>query len=129
MTDPNLNQVQTAYDALGMVVKTLVMGKTSESLGDTLTDPTISFDYSLLNWQNAGLPAFVHSRATRDTRYLAGPALPGELHVLGRVRAGGDEERCRRSQGRCSTRGMTGTISPRWVGTGRIVFNNKGQPS
>jgi hypothetical protein len=36
MTDPNGNQSAVSFDALGLVVGTAVMGKTSESLGDSL---------------------------------------------------------------------------------------------
>jgi RHS repeat-associated protein len=44
ITDPNGNRVEVAFDALGMVTGTAIMGKTSEQLGDTLAgfvaDPT-----------------------------------------------------------------------------------------
>lgn len=36
MTDPNRNRTQIAFDALGMVVGTAVMGKSTEDLGDSL---------------------------------------------------------------------------------------------
>ncbi len=36
MTDPNGNRVEVAFDTLGMVVGTAVMGKASESKGDLL---------------------------------------------------------------------------------------------
>ena len=34
--DPNRNRTQVAFDALGLVVGTAVMGKPEETLGDTL---------------------------------------------------------------------------------------------
>ncbi|KAF2279528.1 SpvB-domain-containing protein [Westerdykella ornata] len=37
ITDPNGNRKEAAYDALGMLVGTAVMGKASENLGDSLT--------------------------------------------------------------------------------------------
>jgi RHS repeat-associated protein len=37
LTDPNLDQTAAAYDSLGLVVATAVMGKTTETLGDQLT--------------------------------------------------------------------------------------------
>ncbi|MCK6512830.1 toxin, partial [Myxococcota bacterium] len=46
VTDPNGNRTQVAFDALGMTVASAVMGKSSETLGDTLVgvepdlDPT-----------------------------------------------------------------------------------------
>src|SRR5262249_27737307 len=36
MTDPNGNRAEVAFDALGMVVGTAVMGKSTEAQGDTL---------------------------------------------------------------------------------------------
>ena len=38
MTDPNGNRSEVAFDALGMVVATAVMGKPGENLGDLLED-------------------------------------------------------------------------------------------
>ena len=35
--DANRNRTQVAFDALGLVVGTAVMGKPEENLGDTLT--------------------------------------------------------------------------------------------
>ena len=40
ITDPNGNRSEVAFDVLGMVVGTAVMGKTTESLGDSLTSFT-----------------------------------------------------------------------------------------
>jgi len=37
LTDPNGNQAQVVYDALGIVVATAVMGKVGENLGDSLS--------------------------------------------------------------------------------------------
>src|SRR6202022_3614971 len=42
MTDPNGNRAQVAFDELGLVVGTAVMGKTAENLGDTLIGFTAS---------------------------------------------------------------------------------------
>ena len=38
VTDPNQNRVAVAFDALGMVVATAVMGKAGENVGDQLAD-------------------------------------------------------------------------------------------
>lgn len=40
ITDPNGNRSEAAFDALGLVVATAVMGKTSENLGDSLSNFT-----------------------------------------------------------------------------------------
>jgi RHS repeat-associated protein len=50
ITDPNGNRAEVAFDALGMVAGTAVMGKGSEDLGDTLDD----FDADLTQGQVDG---------------------------------------------------------------------------
>jgi RHS repeat-associated protein len=44
VTDPNGNRAQAAFDALGLVAATAVMGKTTETQGDTLSGFTIDLD-------------------------------------------------------------------------------------
>jgi RHS repeat-associated protein len=44
VSDPNRNRSAVAFDALGMVVGTAVMGKPEETLGDSLTDFTADLD-------------------------------------------------------------------------------------
>jgi RHS repeat-associated protein len=120
VTDPNLNRVQVAFDALGMVVKIAVMGKETESFGNTLDDPTTTFDYHLLTWQDTGSPAFVHTKA-RETYASSPPPNFQESFTysdgFGRV-----------VMKKVQAEPATGTTAPRWVGTGRTVFNNKGNP-
>jgi RHS repeat-associated protein len=121
VTDANLNRAQRAFDAHGMVTATAVMGKTTESFGDTIANPTTSFDYHLLNWQDAGLPAFVHEKA-RETHGTSPPPKFQESFTysdgFGRVAMKKVQAEPDRA---------TPTV-PRWVGTGRTVFNNKGKP-
>ncbi|HEY8461026.1 MAG TPA: toxin TcdB middle/C-terminal domain-containing protein, partial [Blastocatellia bacterium] len=53
LTDPNGNRSAVAFDALGMVVGAAVMGKESESLGDSLGDFTADdADLTLAQLQN-----------------------------------------------------------------------------
>ena len=127
ITDPNLNRVQVQFDALGMVVATAVMGKTTENLGDTLAAPTTQMIYDVLRWQISQLPVVVHTLA-REVHQVDGflesytytdgfgrvamkkvQAEPGPLFD-----ANGDV--------------VVANADPRWVGTGRTVFNNKGNP-
>ena len=44
VTDANGNRAEAAFDALGLVAATAVMGKTTETLGDTLSGFTIDLD-------------------------------------------------------------------------------------
>jgi len=141
LTDPNLNRIAVEIDALGMVVKTAVMGKVGAGEGDTLADPTTKVEYDVLRWKNSGgtQPVFVHAMA-RERHGGANPrwqesysysdgfgrevmkkvqAEPGEVPVLdaaGRL--------LRNADGSPQTRHEDN----RWVGTGRTVFDNKGNP-
>jgi RHS repeat-associated protein len=71
VTDPNGNRVKVAFDALGQVTATAVMGKATESLGDLLTGFTSDLDDTMLIAQFADPladPATLLGNAT--TRYL-----------------------------------------------------------
>ena len=54
VTDPNGNRAAAAFDALGMVVGTAVMGKESENLGDSLAgfEPDLDEPTSIAHLQN-----------------------------------------------------------------------------
>ena len=123
LTDPNKNRVAVAFDALGMVVKTAVMGKAGAAEGDTLDDPTTRLEYDLLRWQRQQKPTLVHTFA----REVHGPAntLFQESFAysdgFGRVAM-------QKVQAEPGEVPGIGNVDPRWVGTGRTVFNNKGNP-
>lgn len=140
LLDPNKNRIAIAFDALGMVVKTAVMGKEGAGEGDTLDDPTTALEYDLHRWVQDGKPAFVKTRM-REGHDPANPrwqesysysdgsgreimrkiqAEPGPVPILG---ADGRLERD--PDGSPKTR----HADDRWVGTGRTVLdNNKGKP-
>jgi RHS repeat-associated protein len=119
ITDANGNQTAFAFDALGMLTATALMGKPGAPEGDTLADPTKTMEYHLLDWQISGTPAFVRAFAReqhRDpsTRFQTVVSYSdGSGHeVLKKMHAEADPE----------------TGAERWVGTGRTVFDNKGNP-
>jgi len=118
VTDPNLNRVQVQFDALGLVVATAVMGKTNENLGDTLAAPTTQMVYDLLRWQNVGTPVVVHTLA-REVHQQDG-FLESYTYSDGFGRVAMKKVQAEPDP-------TTPTV-PRWVGTGRTVFNNKGNP-
>lgn len=139
ITDPNGNRTAVKLDEFGIVVATAIMGKAGSPDGDTLDDPTTTLEYDLFRFQTTGKPNFVKTRARekhgdaqtrwqesysysdgsghevmRKVQAEPGPApeLDAEGHVI--RDAGGKPV-------------MTAT-NPRWVGTGRTVFDNKGNP-
>jgi RHS repeat-associated protein len=133
ITDPNDNQVTVETDVLGMVIKSAIKGKAGAGEGDTLDDPTTEMEYDLFNWMNHKKPNFVKSRAREqhgpaNTRWQekyeysdgggnvvmvkaqAEPGLALRLNEIGEI-----EE-------------VNTTPNLRWVGNGRTVLNNKGNP-
>lgn len=141
VTDENLNRTAVAFDALGMVARMAVMGKTTELLGDTLENPTTQFEYDLLRWQEQRKPTFVHTIA-RELHAHEGPSTPlqhsyaysdgFERIVMQKVQAEPGPAPLRNPDGSLQRDAggelVLGHVDPRWVGTGRTVFNNKGNP-
>jgi RHS repeat-associated protein len=178
VTDPNGNRVQVAFDALGLVVGTAVMGKPGEHKGDQLAgfkaDLTQQeIDDFRFNPKGAGTGMLLGNATTRIiydmTCYYREPdlqkkpptfaaTLAGETHahdlqasqqtkiqVSISYSDGFGREIQRKIQaepGRVPKRDPAGDIlitngqleltlneiSPRWVGSGWTIFNNKGKP-
>ncbi|WP_441291587.1 SpvB/TcaC N-terminal domain-containing protein [Sorangium sp. KYC3313] len=141
VTDPNLNRSAVAFDALGEVVRSAVMGKDSANEGDTLDNPTSRVEYDILRWQVEQKPAFVHT-FTREVHHAGSPTTPfheslaycdgfGRV-VMQKVQAEPGDAPLRDGQGVLVRDGngalVIGPVTARWIGTGRTVFNNKGNP-
>jgi hypothetical protein len=131
LTDPNQNKTAVDFDSLGMVVKTAVMGKNSDE-GDTLEDPTTILEYNLHRWtEKTSKPVFVKTRMRERHRDPATPWQESYTYsdglgreVMRKIQAEpertspeGDEER-----------ELDNIEKKRWVGTGRTIFDNKGNP-
>ncbi|HET9934475.1 MAG TPA: toxin TcdB middle/C-terminal domain-containing protein, partial [Polyangiaceae bacterium] len=126
VTDANLNRIEASFDALGMLVRTAVMGKAGETKGDTIQTPTSELQYDLFRWMNEGEPARVHT-ILREEHSSDNPASRLQHSYaysdgFGRVVM----QKVQAEPGEVP--GMSGVINPRWVGTGRTIFNNKGNP-
>jgi RHS repeat-associated protein len=139
VTDPNGNRSAVKLDELGMVVASAVMGKVGSSDGDTLEDPTTTFAYDLDRFRTTGKPNVVHAAAREQH---GDPATPWQhsytyLDGLGREIL----KKAQAEPGPAPVRDPAGGLahdaqgnvvlapaSPRWVGTGRVVFDNKGNP-
>ncbi len=160
--DPNRNRTQVAFDALGMVAGTAVMGKPEESPvpGDRLTasfradltQPEIDQFFADPKGTAAALLDDATTRVVYDlTRYWREPdpqrrlpafaaTLARETHTSDPVPAGGlriqvgfsySDGFGREIQKKIQAEpekvdGVAGP--PRWVGSGWVIFNNKGKP-
>ncbi|MFT3771558.1 MAG: SpvB/TcaC N-terminal domain-containing protein [Minicystis sp.] len=139
ITEPNGNRAQVRFDELGMVVATAVMGKAEDSDGDTLDDPTTTIEYDLDRFRTTGKPNVVRLRA----RVRHGDAeTPWQESYSYSDGAGREVMRKTQAEpGLAPERDGEGalvhdengalvlvTTDPRWVGTGRTVFDNKGNP-
>lgn len=122
VTDPNGNRTEATYDALGRLTAVAVQGKEGDDDGDTLEDPTVSYTYELARWADSDLPArvVVNSR----TEHGGSDFLIRYTYSDG----GGNVVQEKVSAEDGEVPGTSGTVSPRWVGTGRVVLNNKGLP-
>ncbi len=131
VTDPNKNRTAVEIDALGLVVKQAVMGKTGAGEGDTLADPTARMEYELFNWLNHRQPNFVHSFA----REQHGSANQRWQESYAYFNGGGGIAmvKAQAHPGKALRVNPDGSVTevdanPRWVGNGRTVLNNKGNP-
>jgi RHS repeat-associated protein len=118
VTDPNGNRTAAAYDPLGMLAATAVMGRSGAGEGDTLADPTTRTDYHRLAWQDGQGPAYLHTYQ----RLQYGAANQGWFETYSYFDGTGHEV-LKKTQAEPDS-----TQNPRWAGTGRIVYDNKGNP-
>src|SRR5580704_8018769 len=140
VTDPNGNRVQARFDALGQVVATAVMGKKAGPVeGDTLDNPTTTFAYDLDRFRQAGKPSVVHARVREahgaaNTRWQESYSYTdGSGHeVMKKVQAEPGPAPQRDASGAlvhdAQGKLVLANASPRWVGTGRTVLDNKDNP-
>ncbi len=150
ITDPNGNRTELAFDVLGMVEATAVMGKEGEinpdKTGDTLDNPTTHLEYELFAWRNHGQPNFVRSYAREQhgqanprwqESYLYSDGFGRELQSKVQAEPGDAPQRepvatnpyrpgdlLRDEYGKP----LLAHSEQRWVGSGRTVYNNKGKP-
>ncbi|MBL8740954.1 MAG: toxin, partial [Myxococcales bacterium] len=134
ITDPNGNRQEAGYDKLGMIEAVAVKGKTTESLGDTLANPTMKWEYDLTRWDTAQKPNFVHTFARKVHQ---GTPSWQETYVytdgsgrvaMTKVQAEPGDAPQRDGGGNLIVPIVQVPTNPRWVGSGRTVLNNKGNP-
>jgi RHS repeat-associated protein len=146
ITDPNQNRSFAAYDALGRATAIAIGGKAGETAperqGDTLEHPTQWFEYHPFAWVEAQTPAFVHAFA-REQYFPVDPNAPIQESVTYSDGAGNVlMEKVLAEPGEAPARDSNGELvfangelvytdtspNPRWVGTGRVILDNKGNP-
>ncbi|WP_437895738.1 hypothetical protein [Sorangium sp. So ce124] len=138
-TDANRNVSEVRFDALGRVTAMALMGKAGAGEGDTLDDPTATFAYDLERFEYTGEPSVVHARA----REQHGPGNPRWLDTYSYSDGSGNEvlRKVKAEPGLAPERDANGALvhdaqgdlvfshaTSRWVGTGRTVLDNKGNP-
>jgi RHS repeat-associated protein len=117
VTDPNGNRSAAAFDEFGRVIAIALMGRAGASEGDTLADPTTRIEYDFLAWEAATpSPAYAHSSA----RLQHGSSNLGWFEAY-TYSDGSGHEVLKKVQAEPDASG-----NPRWAGTGRTVFDNKG---
>ncbi|MFV8749406.1 SpvB/TcaC N-terminal domain-containing protein [Nannocystaceae bacterium ST9] len=138
LTDPNGNRTQVAFDILGFVTKTAVMGKVGDSDGDTLEDPTSTFEYDLFCWSSTGKPNWAKTRMREthqdeETRWLEQRSYfsgsGGVVMVKAQARPGLAPERDESGEIVLDEGELVLVdTSPalRWIGNGRVIKDNKG---
>lgn len=119
VTDPNGNRAAVRFDELGLVTATAVMGKDGQDEGDTLADPTTRFEYDLFQWKLHGKPALAHRLAREQHRDAKTRWLESYEYTDGFGRL---------IQKKVQAEPAPASLTLRWAGTGRVVFNNKGKP-
>jgi RHS repeat-associated protein len=139
--DPNLNRTAVAFDVLGMPVRIARMGKEGAAEGDTLADPTIRIEYDLLRYvkTRGRQPVFVRTllreqHGLENQRWQESYAFTdgSGREVMRKIQAAPGEAPARASDGRL-LRDELGALrmrfeARRWIGTGRTVVDNKGNP-
>ncbi|WP_051452129.1 SpvB/TcaC N-terminal domain-containing protein [Actinospica robiniae] len=132
-TDANGNRRRVAFDVLGLVTQAWVAGKEGSSDGDPDALPGALFSYDPDAWRASGIPLW----ALGETRERHGDAsspwqrMKAHTDGLGRLAMAKNQA----APGLAWTLDSHGNAvqvdtspNPRWVGTGRIVRNNKGLP-
>jgi RHS repeat-associated protein len=160
VTDANNNRSEIAFDALGMVAGTAIMGKEGEALGDSLegfdpdldpatilehiadprTNPSailaragVRLIYDLHRYQHSestdSQPNLVYTmvRETHNSDLTPG-AQTRILHSFSYSDGFGREIQKKIQVEPGVITGNGSVVSPRWVGNGWTVFNNKGKP-
>ena len=128
ITDPNGSSSLAEYNALGMVIKMAQAGATPQE-GDTLSSPTVSYEYNLLNYLNNNQPVSVHVQArdkhgAADTNWLHSYTYSDGLGRELQTKVQAEDGKAWVMQNGAAV--QVDNITNRFVATGRKIYNNKG---
>ncbi|WP_295720785.1 SpvB/TcaC N-terminal domain-containing protein [Mucilaginibacter sp.] len=151
ITDMNGNRSAARYDELGMVIKTFAMGKKGVNEGDNFdngTDepsigdhPGMEMSYTLDNWyKQITTPNFINKAdldtfnykpnanyvqlTAYETHYFPDQTPRNRMQVSYSYSDGSGRKIMQKVQAKPETLAS----APRWIGTGRVILNNKGNP-
>lgn len=137
--DPNGNWTALAFDPLGRVSASAAMGKPAGGSapatgyeaceGDNLAHPSAEVEYDPWSWSEGRGPASAHARNyelrhANDTARSRVQELREHSGGFGQVVMAKATTRAAPAQ----PQAPGGAPAKRWIGNGRTVFNNKGQP-
>ncbi|MGH1340084.1 MAG: SpvB/TcaC N-terminal domain-containing protein, partial [Nannocystales bacterium] len=142
-TDPNGNRTQVGFDTFGRVTWAAVMGTDGAGEGDTPEDPTATFSYDVFAWRDRGEPLSAYGRAREEHANSPGGAGTRWQESWSYFDGSGATllAKANAEPGDAPTRDEGGALvldaegnpvmafaATRFVGTGRTVFDNKGNP-
>jgi RHS repeat-associated protein len=144
VTDPNGNRREASFNPLGLPTGEAVMGKVGSTDGDTLADPTVKYTYDFLRYATTGKPAFVKTEVREKhgaAQYGTPPGRWQTTHAYSNGSGGVAMTKVQAEPGDAPLRDASGNlildaqgkivigpVTTRWVGTGKTVLNNKGNP-
>jgi RHS repeat-associated protein len=144
VTDPNGNRREASFNALGLPTAEAVRGKVGATDGDTLADPTIKYTYDFLRYVTTAKPAFVKTEVREKhgaAQYGTPPGRWQTTYAYSNGSGGVAMTKAQAEPGDAPLRDASGNlvldaqgqivvgpVTTRWVGTGKTVLNNKGNP-
>lgn len=132
VTDANGNRTAVDWTPLGLVSKVALMGKAGQAEGDTLDSPTEEFIYDFGCFENSGTPVHVRTRrreahGSSTCRWLESVEYSDGAGRVVLAKAVAEPGKYKTLENGSVVEKDSGT-DVRWVGSGRTVYNNAGNP-
>ncbi len=132
VTDANGNRTAVDWTPLGLVSKVALMGKAGRAEGDTLDSPTEEFIYDFSCFEASGTPIHVRTRrreahGSSACRWLESVEYSDGAGRIVLAKAVAEPGKYKALENGVVVEKDSGT-DVRWVGSGRTVYNNAGNP-